>query len=148
MKDMVVGFLFDLDLNYVVLIRKNRPDFMIGKLNGPGGGVKEGEKPHEAMCREFKEECGLSISSWQYFVTMSGCDWRVFCYCATSPKISEITSCTDEKVRLYRVDMLHIHNLVINVDWLISLAVTFLEGHCPLSVTNDLNCVEVPEGDV
>ena len=51
-----VGFEFTASNDLVLLIRKNRPEWQKGKLNGIGGHIKVGETPLEAMRREFEEE--------------------------------------------------------------------------------------------
>lgn len=60
MKTYVLGFCFNAALNKVVLIRKNRPQWQAGKLNGVGGHVEPWELPLGAMVREFREESGWS----------------------------------------------------------------------------------------
>lgn len=55
-EDMVVGFAFDDKLLNVALIKKKKPEWQKGYLNGVGGKVKDGEGYHEAMTREFEEE--------------------------------------------------------------------------------------------
>lgn len=56
----------------VVLIRKVKPDWQKGKLNGVGGKIEKGESPERAMEREFFEEAGVRIFSdrWQVFARM------------------------------------------------------------------------------
>jgi 8-oxo-dGTP diphosphatase len=46
-----------------VLLAMKKRGFGIGKLNGPGGKVQEGESPEQACRREFFEEtnCGLTV---------------------------------------------------------------------------------------
>ena len=44
----VVGFAFSADMSRVLLIRKNRPLWMAGKLNGIGGRAEHGEGLVEA----------------------------------------------------------------------------------------------------
>ena len=63
----VVGFLFNPDMTEVVLIKKNRPDWQKGLLNGVGGKIESGEDPITAMIREFKEETGVEIYNWNLF---------------------------------------------------------------------------------
>lgn len=71
----VVGFLFDQELQRVALIRKNKPRWQAGLLNGIGGKIEiTDDNPHDAMFREFKEEAELCWSDWSYFAKMSGPD--------------------------------------------------------------------------
>lgn len=56
----VVGFLFEADLQRVLLRLKARPAWQRGKLNGIGGKVEEGETPLYAMRREGREEASCS----------------------------------------------------------------------------------------
>lgn len=68
-KVLVVGFLFSKDLKKVALIKKNKPAWQAGRLNGVGGKAKVGENVYAAMCREFREETGESVEAWRrYFV--------------------------------------------------------------------------------
>ena len=73
-----VGFVHnDFD---VALIRKNRPDWQAGLLNGIGGKIEKGESPLEAMIRECKEEAGRFVGPWNHFLTLEGTTARVFCF--------------------------------------------------------------------
>jgi 8-oxo-dGTP diphosphatase len=58
MPDYVVGLMRDMLSDRVLLIRKNRPAWQAGLLNGPGGKVEQGETPIDAMVREWNEEIG------------------------------------------------------------------------------------------
>ena len=53
-----IGIVFSHNLKCVFLLRKNRPDWQAGKLNGIGGHIEEGEEPLNAMRREALEETG------------------------------------------------------------------------------------------
>ena len=55
-KRYVLGFVFDAGYHHVLLIVKNRPEWMMGKLNGLGGKIAAGESPRQAMERELGEE--------------------------------------------------------------------------------------------
>lgn len=81
---MVVGFVFNEIFTRCLLIRKNRPKWMEGLLNGIGGHIEEGETPEEAMKRECFEECGLEISNWKEICIMSGENWSVDVFAATA----------------------------------------------------------------
>lgn len=87
MIDYVVGLAFSDDKSHVVTIRKLRPNWQAGMLNGIGGKIESGETPHEAMVREFKEETGCYTDSkeWRYFALIEGKQWRVYFFTTTVP---------------------------------------------------------------
>jgi 8-oxo-dGTP diphosphatase len=68
----VCGFLFSVDRSRVLLIRKRKPVWQAGKLNGVGGKIEAGETPLQAMVREFEEEAGLRLKDWTEVVTLRG----------------------------------------------------------------------------
>ena len=73
-QEYVCGFLFSADRARVLLIRKRRPAWQSGKLNGLGGKVEPGEQPLQAMRREFREEAGVDVAEWRHVLTLSGAD--------------------------------------------------------------------------
>jgi len=66
MQIFVLGFLFSPSLDEVVLLKKNRPPWQKGYLNGVGGHVEQNESPLEAMNREAKEKFDYT-GHWTYF---------------------------------------------------------------------------------
>jgi len=66
MQIFVLGFLFSPALDKVVLLRKNRPPWQKGYLNGVGGHVEQNESPLQAMNREAKREIDYN-GHWTYF---------------------------------------------------------------------------------
>lgn len=70
----VCAFAFSDDWEYVLLIRKARPEWQKGRLNGIGGKVEAGETPIQAMHREWEEETGQDprINKWVNFACLSG----------------------------------------------------------------------------
>lgn len=57
----VIGFIFNEDLSEVLLIRKNRPEWQKGRLNGIGGKVEHFDSTLRHACiREVLEESGLA----------------------------------------------------------------------------------------
>ena len=54
-KGYVLGFMFSPDMERILLMRKNRPEFQAGKFNGIGGKIEGTETPLQAMIREFEE---------------------------------------------------------------------------------------------
>lgn len=97
-----IGFLFNEgpDFSRVVLIRRNLPDGRVGKLNGVGGQVMDGESPVEAMRHEFKEACGVEKKDWVLFAVKTTPEVEVYCFAATDGLLIDgaIRTMTDEEV--------------------------------------------------
>lgn len=119
----VLGFLFSDDGTHVVLIRKNKPQWQAGLLNGVGGKVEVGETPHDAMIREFGEETGVVTRAWIPFCKMSG-DWfSVDCFKAFDTEaLVKAKTKTSEKVEVLPCGELGERDCVSNLHWLIGLA--------------------------
>lgn len=85
-KQMVLTFLFDKKGEYVVLMRRNKPDWQSGKLNGVGGAVLDGETIKMAAYREF-DEAGYDLLDGdedpvklEFYGVFSGPDYEVHCF--------------------------------------------------------------------
>jgi hypothetical protein len=65
---------------WVLLIRKAKPDWMKGKLNGVGGKIEQGESVYEAQAREVLEETGITTTpdQWTLFHVERYLNARVF----------------------------------------------------------------------
>lgn len=70
----VVGFMFSQDRKYVALIRKQKPEWQKGLLNGVGGKIEPEETGDMAMAREFSEETGhvTVCEEWIHYLRMTG----------------------------------------------------------------------------
>lgn len=118
----VLGFLFNPDLNSVVLIRKAKPQWQAGKFNGVGGKIEEGETPEQAMRREFLEETGLDIGTWEYKGDMVSEGWDVAVYAGWSYQQPHARTTTVEEVIILPLWALATAQDVIgNLRWLIPL---------------------------
>ena len=107
----------------VVLIRKNKPDWQRGLLNGVGGKIEPGETPHDAMVREWKEETGTSIGRWSPYLIMNFRETRVHVFKAFSLEHIPVRTMTDEDVEIWEVSDLVTHKRKIpNLNWLIPMA--------------------------
>src|SRR5688572_12750088 len=100
MQGYVCGFMFSPDRSRVLLIRKRRPAWQVGKLNGVGGKVEPGEVPLHAMRREFREEAGLDVADWQHALTLTGSDWSADFYRAFGD-IDAARPLTDELLEVH-----------------------------------------------
>lgn len=116
----VIGFMFDPTRQAVVLIRKQRPTWMQGFLNGVGGKIEAGETPLEAMQREFREETGLDIpvAEWDYVGVMWGESAEVFIYRSVGDPWKAKTT-TDERVEVHYLSLLDRNEAVPNLRWLL-----------------------------
>lgn len=132
MKKYVLGFAFDGNGNNVVLIEKNRPNWQKGLWNGVGGKVEEIDiNSTQAMCREFKEETGVSIPTynWKHFATMRfdtdimGGVAEVYCFKCFSDGIFKCKTTEEEEIKVFRVGMLP-KKKIEHVQILIDLALT------------------------
>lgn len=138
----VCGFCFDYSRKKVALIKKERPDWQKGFLNGIGGHVNNGEDLHDAMRREFKEETGVDIWAWNLFCIYTGNGYLVYFMKVFSSMIGDVKTVTDEKVKVFNISDLNNESdnglaenkTIANLKWLIPLA---------LDVTVEkTNCVE------
>lgn len=124
----VEGFIFSPCLNYVLLIRKNRPERFKDLLNGIGGHVEPGESNLEAMTRECNEECMIHVpkSNWVPFALYGTTEAEVAFYTVMLKRetMDEFVSLTDELVDIYLWRALSDSELVYNVKWLLQMAVS------------------------
>ena len=125
-QEYVCGFLFSRDRTRVLLIRKNRPAWQAGKLNGLGGKVEPGETPLEAMRREFREEAGADVAEWRHVLTLSGADdagsgrgWAGHFFRAFGD-LSAVRAMTDEPLEFHPTRPLP-PDTIPNLQWMIPL---------------------------
>lgn len=124
MKRAVCGFLFSPNLELVTLIHKKRPDWQLGKLNGVGGKVEEGEFALDAMRREFEEETGVRIESWDpYLVLIDEINkFEITYFRAFSDKIKDCLTTTDEVIETLQVGAIFALPVIPNLKWIIPMA--------------------------
>lgn len=124
MQRYVVGFAFSMDRQRVLLIKKNRPDWQKGKLNGIGGKIEDNEDAYDAMEREFFEEAGVhTFDKWLPLIYLADYDKKGevnFFY--TFMDISKCMTMTDELVVPVHVIGLCQLPIVDDLNWLIPMA--------------------------
>jgi 8-oxo-dGTP diphosphatase len=126
MKSYVVGFIFSKDGLSTALIRKNRPAWQRGRLNGVGGHIEPGERVVTAMRRECEEETGVTIpeEAWDEIAVVYGDDFQIF-YFRTFVEIAtllQMKSQTDEEVEIMSPNVSNLSMIVPNVRWMLSFA--------------------------
>lgn len=120
----------------VGLIRKIKPAWQAGHLNGIGGLIEDFDSKVDnatawgahgtalnAMVREFREETGFETihENWTRFHTMGSEQWQVECFKAFNIPLGELKSTTDEEIVITKVDTLS-PDVLFNLRWLIPLA--------------------------
>lgn len=95
----VLGFIFSGTMQQVLLMKKERPTWQKGFLNGIGGRCHVGEDPEVAMHRETDEEIGVNSVPWHLALTFEGPDYIVYVYGACDHMAYEFaTPQTDEQL--------------------------------------------------
>jgi len=127
----VCGFCFSSKAAHVLLIRKKRPIWQAGRLNGVGGKIENGETGINAMVREFQEETGASVSAeyWEYFALLEDKrGWSVMffrSFMLDALELRETCATNDERLEPVFVDGIKRRSDVIeNLKWLIPMALT------------------------
>lgn len=119
MQGYVCGFLITPDRSRVLLIRKRRPAWQVGRLNGVGGKIEPGETPAQAIRREFREEAGLDISVWREVLVLTGPDWQGHFFRAFG-EVDAARSITDEQLEIHPARNLPL-DVIPNLHWIIPL---------------------------
>ena len=127
----VLGFLFSSNGSHVALIEKNHPKWQAGKWNGIGGKMKESDLSKQAaMIREFKEEAGLSIKSWEFCLILHAGGHQVYIFRAFDDSVAKVQTKEKETARLFPID--HLPELmVLNARWMMPLLLDNM--HWPIS---------------
>lgn len=116
----VCGFNFNQYGDWVLLQRKNNPDWQAGFYNGIGGKLKLGESSLDGMIREFFEATQNRITTWEHFLQLTGPDWRVDFYRTKCP-INFVQN-PQEPLINFEVKKIDYSLCVHNLSWIIPLA--------------------------
>jgi 8-oxo-dGTP diphosphatase len=127
MSQYVLGFMLETLSDRVIVIRKQKPLWQRGLLNGVGGKIEPGETPIEAMRREFLEEAGFEHHNWRP-VAVLGTTYKVHVFSATCrffpDYVGQPGQVNDigEPIEIVRASELPMRRDVIkNLRWLIPL---------------------------
>ena len=130
MKEYVLGFMFDRANATVVMIHKNKPEWQKGFLNGVGGKIEPNEAPLDAMEREFKEETGVEVTTWNRFATLRGHNqsepWRMYCYWTTGDT-SQCSTQEDEEIEIVPLKDIPNRKVMVNIPWLLGMVESLKE---------------------
>lgn len=137
-----IGLAFDESLKHIVLILKNKPAFLQGLWNAPGGKLEENETPLDCVVREYEEETGVIINSEQW-IEIFDCKNDIMGYTlnvffAKNDNIFKATTTTDEKIQIVKVDNLDMYQLAPNIRWMVPFCMTASKSfELPIKI-NDL----------
>ena len=100
--EYVLCYGLNMNRDKVVVMKKNRPWYLAGKWNAPGGGVEHAESIHEASTREFEEETGIKImpDRWESIGRLEGEGYVVHCLVSFTDDILNAKTMTDEEVKV------------------------------------------------
>ena len=153
----VLGFCRDPDTGRVALIRKRRPDWQTGRLNGVGGHMEETDPSAEdAMEREFFEETGVCVPAkkWRLYCELSGPpapgwrgragspEWIVFCLSAEQ-SLGGARQTTDEELVLVSSSDLP-PECIDNLKWLVPMAFAASPVHADVRELRAVSPKETP----
>jgi 8-oxo-dGTP pyrophosphatase MutT (NUDIX family) len=107
-------FCFSDDFQYILLLQKSTPPWLVGQWYGPGGKIEASESDLQGAVRELKEETNLTVEQGQltYVLTFScHCDneiHEIAVYAVTLPVAQILSSkgSEDEPVSLFSVNHL------------------------------------------
>jgi 8-oxo-dGTP diphosphatase len=111
----------------MAFVKKNRPEWQAGLLNGIGGKVEENEVPDYAMIREFGEETGAVVREWRHLATMTypgECIIWFYTARVTPAVLDGLYTATDEAIEVHSIEYigLYPHLFIPNLHWLVPLA--------------------------
>lgn len=123
-----VALVFSPDKSQIALIRKQKPRWQFGKLNGIGGKINDMESPLDAAQRELFEEANIVSRNLKKFAigTVSTPNNNygdtIFFFTGTSD-LSMVHSNETEQIEIISVyNAIHSPDLISNLRWLILLA--------------------------
>ena len=123
MDRFVVGFAFNEKATGILLVKKLRPKWQRGLLNGIGGKIEKDESPLDAMRRECKEETGLSLN-WIHRGIMKDRNndnhkFECHMFYAYSQDIFDFKQIEDEPLGVYDPLCIHHTQVITNLNFLI-----------------------------
>jgi 8-oxo-dGTP pyrophosphatase MutT (NUDIX family) len=129
MNEYSLGFLFDINKKFVLLVERQKNDWQKGLINGIGGAQEESENTVGCMIREFEEETTIhtSESDWVHFCNLISYDCYVGCFFSYyshdfHTDFENIN--TKEKIIKVKIKEIFNYKCIPNVYWLIPMALS------------------------
>jgi 8-oxo-dGTP diphosphatase len=126
MRHYTIGFVFNREMDRVLLVRKRRPEWQAGRWNGIGGKIEENETPLEAMIRETREEIGYHYV-WRHCLTFTCPGGTVFVFRSTTlSNVIQYTQVEDEELLVFHVNELP-SRIMSNLKWMIPVCLSNIQ---------------------
>ena len=130
----VLGIAYSAHKNKVLLMKKNRPNWQKGLLNGIGGKIEINETPEHAITRECYEECGLYLD-WNGRGKMfgrnnDGSEFLCYIFYAYDDSIFDFIQKEDEELFIYDIKDVFNFPLIPNLHFLIPFGL--FDDNCPV----------------
>ena len=129
-KKYTVGFIFNQNMDKVLLVHKTKPEWQAGKLNGIGGKFEKDETMFDCIVRETQEESTLNTttSDWQYVGTLFWPGKEIYVLTCIYPRSLDDAKQNDyEHVEWFGTKTLP-SNILENLNWLIPMSQQTLLG--------------------
>lgn len=125
----VVGFAFNQEKTKLLLIKKTKPEWQAGLLNGIGGKIEEYDStPYHAMTREFFEESNIKTvkESWYEFAKLDSPYFELHCFVGFFEQsyLETFENVTEEEIFMVNVADLfnqQFNGCISNLKWLIAI---------------------------
>lgn len=125
MTSYVLGFRFCVEeltgRRKVALIKKTKPAWQAGKLNGIGGKIEQFETLMGAMVREFHEETDVQTGDWRQFGVLEHDGHDIYLF-VSHGKEERLKQMTDEAPSWVYLEDVHVMPSMSNLAWMIPLA--------------------------
>lgn len=125
-----LGFMIHINqrVDRVLLIRKTRPEWQRGKMNGLGGKIEPGETAIQAMVREFEEECGIKTkeSDWKERLVLKGKygqSWTVEVFVSFTGNMIYDTLTFPDIEKVSFSDLATRSDIIHNVRWMVPFCI-------------------------
>ena len=126
MKHFVLGLIFNKSKTRILLVEKNKPEWMAGHWNGIGGKVEDNETPMRAIERECLEEISYSYS-FEHVITFvcPGGTAFVFKAICVGDDI-KFNQTEDEELRAWLLENLPTE-MMTDLRWIIPLSLSSVQ---------------------
>ncbi len=129
MRKYTLALLFDQTKTQILLMKKSKPEWQKGKLNGIGGKIEADETPLACIVREIQEETSIKLdpTTLTFIGNIGDHDWTMAVFTQIyQGSTADAQSLEAEPIAWFSIDALPKHTLA-NLRWMIPYALEFLD---------------------